>query len=500
MKYFMGIDVGTQSTKTLVVDTAGNVIAAAQREYGILKEKLKYAEQDVEILWDAVKETIREITGTHPGIADKISGIGFSGQQHGLVALDKNGIPVRNAIIWCDQRSSRQVAEIHKILTREKLNQIILNELSTGFLLSSLLWVKENEPGNYEKIEKVIVPKDYIRYKMCGEIAMEYSDASGTLIYDTANNVWAWELIDKLGLDREMFPECHESAEIAGKVTDRCAVETGLKKGTPVVYGGGDSIMQQVGNGVIDEKSPWIANIGTSCSLNCASSKPVYDALYRVNTFSHTRDHVWMIMGAGLCGGIVLKWLRDSIFHKQNYDEMTAQAATISAGSEGLFFLPYLTGSRCPDNDAHAQGIFAGLTLNHTQAHMIRSGMEGIVYNLKDAFVIFEEMGLSTDLIIASGGGARGDLFLQIEADMFDREVKVTKGNEQSCIGAAIAAAVGTGMYASYQEACEHMISYQNKIVEPIQENVKIYQEEYQMYREIYENNRVWFHRKENWS
>lgn len=183
---------------------------------------------------------------------------------------------------------------------RETLNQIILNELSTGFLLSSLLWVKEEEPENYERIEKVVVSKDYIRYKMCGEIAMDYSDASGTLVYDTAKNIWAWELIDELGLERGMFPECHESAEIAGKVTAKCAEETGLREGTPIVYGGGDSIMQQVGNGVIDEKSPWIANIGTSCSLNCASSQPVYDHWYRVNTFSHTRDHVWMIMGAGL--------------------------------------------------------------------------------------------------------------------------------------------------------------------------------------------------------
>lgn len=224
----------------------------------------------------------------------------------------------------------------------------------------------------------------------------------------------------------------------------------------------------------------------------------MYDAEYRVNTFSHTRDDVWMIMGAGLCGGIVLKWLRDSIFYKQNYDEMTALAENVPAGSEGLFFLPYLTGSRCPDNDAYSQGIFAGLTLNHTQAHMIRSGMEGIVYNLKDAFLIFEQMGLETDSIIASGGGARGDLFLQIEADMFDREIKVTRGNEQSCMGAAIAAAVGTGTYASYREACEWMVQYQDKRVEPVRENVKIYQEEYQMYRDIYLNNREWFHKREN--
>lgn len=498
MKYFMGIDVGTQSTKTILVDINGAIVASAQRGYEIQKEKIKYAEQDMNDLWEAVRDTIREILSAHPGIENQIEGIGYSGQMHGLVALDKDGEPVRNAIIWCDQRSYRQVKEIHKILTRDGLNRVILNELSTGFLLSSLLWVKEEEPENYEKIAKVVLPKDYIRFKMCGEIATDYSDASAAMIYDTAGNVWAWELIDKLGLNREIFPECYESAAVAGKVTKQCAEETGLREGTTIVYGGGDSIMQQIGNGVIDEKSPWIANIGTSCSLNCASSKPVYDEKYRVNTFSHTRDDVWMIMGAGLCGGIVLKWLRDSIFYKQNYDEMTALAENVPAGSEGLFFLPYLTGSRCPDNDAYSQGIFAGLTLNHTQAHMIRSGMEGIVYNLKDAFLIFEQMGLETDSIIASGGGARGDLFLQIEADMFDREIKVTRGNEQSCMGAAIAAAVGTGTYVSYREACEWMVQYQDKRVEPVRENVKIYQEEYQMYRDIYLNNREWFHKREN--
>lgn len=494
-KYYLGIDIGTSSVKALLVDTKGRAASGAQEEYEIRRPKAMYAEQDMDEIWAAVRKTIRAVMAKRPELAGSIGGVSYSGQMHGLVMTDRDGNLIRDAIIWCDQRAASQIQSIYESIGRERIRAVVRNELSTGFLISSLLWVRENEPENYEKIHKVMLPKDYIRFKMCGEIGTDYSDASATAIYDTGKNEWSWELIGELKLEKSFFPACHGSSEIAGVITEECAEKTGLKKGTPVTYGGGDSIMQQAGNGVFDERSPWIANIGTGCSLNCVSGSALCDSQYRINIFSHLVPERWMLMGAALSGGVILKWLKNQIFGYGNYDSMTAEAASVPAGSEGLFLLPYLDGARCPVNDSQASGIWAGLTLKHTRAHMIRSAMEGIVYSMKVPFQIFEELGLRTERVIASGGGARGELFLQIEADMFDREIRKTAENEQSCLGAAITAAVGTGCYGSFEEACGRMVRYEDSVTVPRKENVKIYEEGYQRYLELYPNNREWFHK-----
>ncbi|MGI6070698.1 MAG: xylulokinase [Blautia sp.] len=495
MPYFMAIDIGTSSAKTIITDENGRIVAACQREYDIQKPHVSYAEQDFHAIWLYTKETIRQVLSDSKISAEDIKGIGYSGQMHGLVLVDKNGELIRDGIIWCDQRSGQQVEEVYKTISRERYHQITLNGLTTGFVLSSLLWVKEKEPENYERIYKVLLPKDYIRYQMTGEIATDISDASASLIYDTSRNDWSWEIIDKLKLERSFFPPCYESHESAGKVTKKCSEETGLSCNTVVTYGGGDSIMQQIGNGVISEGSPWIANIGTSCSCNCSADTPLLDKESRINVFSHTRKGHWMLMGANLSGGLALKWLRDHIFSQTNYQKMNLLGEQVPPGSDGLLFWPYLNGTRCPANDADTQAAFVGLTLKHDYRHMIRSVMEGIVFSMFEAASIFHDMGLSSDMLIASGGGAKGKLFREIEADVFNLPVRTNECEEQSCLGAAIAAAVGTGEYDSYEEACGKMVRYSQQWQYPNLENHKRYQEIFAVYHDFYKCNREIYHR-----
>lgn len=493
MALFMGIDIGTSSVKTLVTDEHGRTLAVAQQEYDVEKPHPLYHEQDMNIIWEKTKTTIQKVLENIT--AYELKGISFSGQMHSLVMIDKNGKVLEKAILWSDQRSAAETQSVYKKYGEDNFKSITLNALGTGFLWTSLLWVKNNRKNIYEKIDKVLLPKDYIRYLMCGEIGTDYSDASATLIFDVQKQEWAWQIIDTFGVPRTLFPECHESYEIAGKVTEHCAKETGLPKGIPVVYGGGDSIMQQLGNGVFGKNSPLIANIGTSCSVNCAAEQAIYDHKYRVNTFCHAQKNLWFFMGANLCGGSALKWLKNKILFMNSYNEMSALAEEVPSGSDGLLFLPYLNGTRSPVNDPDAQGMFIGLTAGHARSHMIRSVMEGVVFCMYDNYKVIEETGFSTDVIVSSGGGARSQTFLQMEADIFQKSVKVADNNEQSCLGAAIVAAVGTKTYNNYEEACNNMVHWKNIEILPNPNNFAVYEHNYAIYKELYEANKILFHK-----
>lgn len=487
MKCYMGIDIGTSSTKTLLMQEDGTILATAQQEYDIIRRQPGYAEQNMDEIWKAVQKTVKELAARCSGEIGELEGISYSGQMHGLVMVDEAGTLIRDAIIWADQRAGAETKMVYNCIGKDTFHNTALNDLSSGFLLTSLLWVKFHEPENYKRIFKVLLPKDYIRFCMCGKLATDYSDASASMAFDTGRKQWAWDILDQLNLDRCIFPECHESYEIAGELTPQAAEILGLKPGIPVVFGGGDSLMQEIGNGVVSAEDPWICNIGTSCSLNCAAEFPVYDKQFRTNTFCHVKENLWMLMGANLCGGIVLKWLKNQVFYMNSYDQMTSEAETVKPGSEGLLFLPYLSGSRCPVNDPEAKGVFTGLTLNHTRAHMIRSAMEGIVFGMKTSMEIFKETGIDTKKIIASGGGARGKLFLQMEADILEKEVITVEGEEQACVGAAITAAVGTGAYKNFHQACERAVHFRSERVEPIEEHIKIYRDRYPIYEKIYD-------------
>lgn len=489
---FLGIDIGTSSTKSLLVDEMGRVIGSAQEEYDVRKPRPVFAEQDPEQLWSAVEKTLRQLSGHFPVEMGRLAGISFSGQMHGLVAVDGEGTPVYPAIIWADQRSGETIQSIYDRIPAEHYHAITLNRISTGFLVSSLVWLKDHEPAAYERIQRVMLPKDYIRFRITGEYGTDVSDASATGIFDTANRTWAAGLIRELGLEERHFVPCHESVDKAGEVTAECQMCTGIPAGTPVFYGGGDTIVQAVGNSAV-RPGLVIANIGTASQLVTTVNCPVCDREYRTNTFCHAMAGKWIVMGANLSGGIALKWLRDKILKEESYERMTALAAGVPAGSRGLFFLPYLGGERTPWNDPEAKGIYVGLNLTHGRGELIRSTMEGIIMNQRLSMELFEEMGIPAKRIVASGGGARSPLFRKIMASMFECEVVTVSVQEQACMGAAITAAVGSGFYQSYEEAVGVMVHWASEVTEPDQEDAKRYRDAYAVFKEIYPANRALF-------
>lgn len=492
MGYLLGIDVGTSSVKSLLMDEDGTVAGIAQKEYDMIKPRQSWAEQEMGQLWEATAWTLRSLMAQCPQAREGISGISYSGQMHGLVMLDKEGKEVRNTIIWADQRSSKAIDRIYEIVPREEYESVTLNALSTGFLVSSLVWVRDQEPENYERIHKVMLPKDYIRFRMCGELGTDMSDASSTVIFDTAARQWAWDLIRRIGLEESFFVTCHESSEIAGTVSEACARETGLPEGVPIAYGGGDTLVQALGNGMT-RPGMAISNIGTASQLVTISKRPVYDKDFRTNTFCHVDGRRWLLMGANLSGGVSLKWLKNNVLAMESYEAMTDLAEQSLPGSDGLFFLPYLSGERTPWNDPNARGIYFGLGLKHERADMIRAAMEGIIYAQKCSLEIFREMGLSFERVIASGGGANSRVFRQIIADQFGCEVVTNLVKEQGCVGAAILAGVGVGVFSDYEEACSWIVRFGDEVTEPNASNHKLYEERFQVFARLYPSNRELF-------
>ncbi len=492
MECFVGIDLGTSSVRAVAVNERGETVAAGQCEYDIIKPELNQAEQDMEKLWESTILAVREMLAQDAGLKDGIRGISYSGQMHGLVMIDKDKKPIRNAIIWADQRSAEQIDHIYESVSQEEFGRVFCNRLSTGFMLPSLIWVREKEPENYEKIYKVLSPKDYIRFRMCGELGTDASDASATGMWNMKERVWAFDLLEKLHLPADFFVDSHEAYEKAGCVSKDCAKDTGLKEGTVIAYGGGDSLMMELGNGMI--KNGYMAStIGTACHLTCALESPVYDPMLRTNTWCHADRSLWSIMGAHLSGGVALKWLKNHILEMGTFDEMNEYAAKVPAGSEGLLFLPYLNGERTPHNDPDAKAVYLGMTLKHTRAHMIRSTMEGIVYSMKESMSILEGLGIRADRVIASGGGAKSPLFRQIQADMYNCAIYTNREKEQASLGAAITAAVGSGYFRNYEEACSCMVRLNPEITEPDPEHVRIYDEEFLRFKEIYNANKKIF-------
>lgn len=498
MKYFLGIDIGTSAVKALMLGQDGETVGISKKEYEMIKSEPHYAEQSMAELWESTFVVIRNLIAKHSDKKKDIYGLSFSGQMHGLVMLDKDGNEVRNSIIWADQRSEESIKHIYDRIPKEEYEALTLNRLSTGFLISSLIWIKENEPENYEKIVKVMLPKDYIRYKICGEIGTDVSDASGTGIFDVAKREWAFAFMDRLGIDRSLFPACHETAEPAGTVSKEGSELTGLPVGTVVVYGGGDSSVQAVGNGIQKEGTA-ISNIGSASQLLTIGKSPFFDGKYRINTFCHAEPETWLIMGANLTGGLALKWLK-GILDMNSYDEMTSLANEVGAGSNGVLFLPYLNGERTPWNDPNAGGVFLGLGLKSNRSDMIRAVMEGIIYAQKNSMEIFNEIGIKVNQMIASGGGAKSRLFRQMIADQLNCEVVTNRVTEQACVGAAMIAGVGTGGFESFSEACRKTVKFDKEVIEPVLENQKIYRYYYEVYKEIYPLNKELFIKLRNFS
>lgn len=492
MSYLMGIDLGTSSVKAGIMDFDGKIVGMGQEGYDVQTPCSRYAEQDIELLWEAAARTIKKAVANGNINPSDIKSIGLSGQMHGLVLLDRHMNPVRPSIIWADQRTKQQIDKIYSIVGVDEFRKTTLNSLSTGFFICSLMWIRDNEPENYNKTYKAVLPKDYIRYKLCGELATDVTDASSTLAFDIAKRSWAFEIIEKIGIDTNLFPKCGEAYQVAGEIVKEGAEKTGLSCKTPVIYGGGDSLMHSVGNGII---KPGVvsANIGTAGQLSSAVNSPVFDKQFRTNTFCHARDDLWIIFGGHLNGGIVLKWLRDNYFPHLSYREFDGVAEEIPAGSEGALFLPYLSGERTPYQDPNAKGIFFGMTLRHNYKHMIRAVMEGVILSMRLSLEIFKELSIPIERVIASGGGAKSSIWLQMQADIFNTDIYTVSGKEEACTGAAIVAGVGVGIYQSIEQACSVVVKYNQKTTLPNPENIKVYNEAFEKYKLLYQNNKNLF-------
>ena len=488
MSVILGIDLGTQSVKGVLIDAEKGVITAAGKDYEVLTPELNFAEEDPAEWWDAFKEVLVALKEKNPVEFAEIAAIGITGQMHGLVVLNKEHKPLMPAIIWVDQRSKKQLEEIYKTVDENDIKSHIHNRIFTGFALPSLLWIKEERPEIYKQIDKIISPKDYIRLKLTGELGCEATDASAMTMFDIPARNWYFDLTDKLGFDKKIFPECRESTETAGYVTSEASNETGLKKGIPVIFGSGDQSALLIGNGVYKE-GMLASNIGTGGTMAAWSQKDIYDEKLRTHTFCNAYDKSYVVFGAILGGGISMRWLRDNILRAKDYEEMTSWAEEIAPGSGGMFFLPYLGGERTPHMNPDAQGMFFGLKLKQDRRYMVRSVMEGVVYALKDNLNIIEEMGVKIDKIIASGGGARSSLWLQIQADVFERDIYLTDAEEQAALGIAVLAGVGTGIFKDLEEGCGKLIHFKDKVYHPNTYNTEIYREGYEIFRELYKSN-----------
>jgi xylulokinase len=489
MECLMGIDIGTSSVKTMLVATTGNVVAVHKENYDIQSPILGYAEQDPELWYEKTCITTRKVL-EESGIAPKdVKAISFSGQMHGLVCLDKNGKILYPAIIWPDQRTAEIIPQMYDILGEEYVVANTQNKISTGFLIASLYWLFKCKPDIYAKIDKVIFPKDYIKYRITGEVVTDYSDAAGGLAFDNIKSQWAKEMIERLGLDFSLFPRCTQSVEAIGRVSITAELETGLSRETKVINGGSDQCMQGIGNGIIEE-GIFAANIGTGGQVSTCLKRPLFDPRLRINTFAHVIPGCWNMMGACLSSGNSLKWLMQKILNMSDYGEIDEGSAKLPIGSEKLIFLPYLAGERTPHLDPMAKGIFCGLSLKHTKYHLIRAVIEGVTFSLKDCMSVFEEMEITCQKIIASGGGANSKIWLQMQADIFNKVIYKSVISEQACLGAVITAGVGSGEFADFKTACDLFVKYDDTVYEPIEKNVKQYNEYYQVFRELYQANK----------
>ncbi|MEO8098593.1 MAG: xylulokinase [Acidobacteriota bacterium] len=482
---WLGIDIGTGGSRALLVDGRGHQMAAVTIAHEEMRmEHPQWAEQRPEDWAQAAAFAVRGVLKKAGISGDAVRGVGLSGQMHGLVMLDANDAVIRPSLIWCDQRSQQQVDFIHSKVGRENVLKWIANPVLTGFTLPKLLWVRDNEPQHFERLRKMLLPKDYVRFCLTGEYATDVADASGTAVFDVVNRGWSVPMMDALGLDRSILPRVDESSEVSSSISRRGAELTGLKEGTPVVAGAGDQAASAVGNGIV-ETGIVSCTLGSSGVVFAHMDQVAYDPGGRVHTFCHAVPGKWHVMGVTQGAGLSLQWLRKQLMPDVSYDEMTREAATAPAGCEGLVWLPYLMGERTPHLDARARGGWIGLTAKHTRADMIRAVIEGVTFSQRDGLEIVEGLGVRVGRVRASGGGARSLFWRQMLADAFGRTVATLESQEGSAQGAALLAMVGTRQFATVAEACGVAVR-EVETLEPREAEARVYASAYKTYRELY--------------
>lgn len=484
----IGIDVGTSGTKVLVVDEAGAILARHTQGYPLDTPRPGWAEQDPDDWWRAVRAGLKAVVA-ELGAGVEYVGIGLSGQMHGLVALDEADRVIRPAILWNDQRTGRQCAWItEQAGGLDGLLALTNNPMLTGYTGGKVVWMREEETGNYARLKRILNPKDHIRLLLTGEHATDVSEASGTGLFDVAKRDWSWELLDRLDLPRSILPKAYESHAITGRLRDEVAQEFGLPRGLPVMGGGGDAVIQTTGSGLIDPGTAQTI-IGTAGIAACALDACAANPGGRLQVFCNNDPGRWHCMGVSMNAGGAFAWLRQTLAsfagREVGFDEMTKSAEAVPAGAEGLFFLPYLIGERCPHPDPDARGAFVGLTLRHGAGHMVRAAMEGVVFSMREMLELMRPLGLEATTIRTSGGGAASPLWRQIQADATGCEVQTVSGAaEGGAYGAALVAGVGAGIWQDLASAIKG-IAVETRTT-PDAANQARYDAAFAVYRELY--------------
>lgn len=484
MAYLLGIDLGTSSLKTIVLAPDGTIPASNAADYSFDSPVPGWAEQDPEVWWDACIRTIRAAVAEAGIAASDVSAVGFSGQMHGVVMLDKDYKVIRPAILHCDARSGAQAERLKQIFSMEERRALFRNPLYPGFMLPSLMWMRDAEPENFARIAHVCSPKDYIRFRLTGVFSTECSDASATLLWDFDQNGWSEEIITRIGLPRGIFPEISASTEIIGSISSEASELTGLPRSVKAAAGGADIVMMSVGSGMIANGDA-ILNIGTSGQVSFQIDRPVVNPALNTNMFNAYAPGRYILFGATMTCGFCLKWWR-RIIGNPSYDKIHEMVSSVAPGSGGVIFYPYLNGERCPHLMPDISSSFIGVNASTETRHMTRAVMEGVVYNLRQCAEICGELGFTADSFLASGGGARSEDWTQIMADVFNKPIRRVVGEEQACLGAAFTAGVGTGRWASINEAVKAVIRFQDRIIYPNPDAVEIYEAYYALFAETF--------------
>lgn len=487
----IGLDIGTSSVKALLVSSTGEVLKVSTPEYPFQTPKPLWAETDPKVWWEATKEAVRSLLeGIDPST---VSAIGLTGQMHGLVLLDEWGEVLRPCIMWNDQRSHQECEEITELVGSQKVLEITGNPVLAGFTAPKIRWVQKNEPDIFNKIAKVLLPKDYIRYKLTGEFFSDVSDASGTSLLNVGERKWSDEILEALGWNKDWLPEVTESTEMSANISGVGAEATGLPMGTRVAAGGGDCAAQAVGSSIVQEGRVSVT-LGTSGVVFAQSDQYRVEPEGKLHAFCHAVPGKWHLMGVMLSAAGSFQWYKNNLGDLESkleeegggdaYEILTRKAATVPPGSDGLIFLPYLSGERTPYPDPYARGCFIGLSLRHKKEHLSRSVLEGVSFGLNDSLQLMKKLGIHPEEVQLSGGGTKSTLWKQMLADIFDAPCTMVNAREGAAYGAALLASVGSGQFEDVETACRTWIR-KTETIDPGQ-NAKIYQKNYTIYQGLY--------------
>ncbi len=484
MGYFLGIDASTTATKALLINENGQVVGVALSEYTYETPRPMWSEQHPAVWWAGSVESIRRVLAESGVQPDEVKGVGLTGQMHGLVLLDGEGKVLRPAILWNDQRTGAECDEIRARLGKERFIQITGNDALAGFTAPKILWVKNNEPEIFARVRQILLPKDYVRFKLTGAYATDKADGSGTALFDVRERDWSPAVIEALGINLAWLPPTFEGVAVTGHITPQAAQATGLKAGTPVMGGGGDQAAAAVGTGAVIEGIVSLS-LGTSGVVFASADQPIIEPGGRLHAFCHAAPKKWHLMGVMLSAAGSLRWYRDTLAPDTGFDTLLEPAATAPPGSDGLFFLPYLTGERTPHPDPLARGAFVGITVRHTQAHLTRAVLEGVAYGLRDSFELMKAAGLAEiTQVRVTGGGAKSGLWRQILADVLGVDLVTVNTAEGAAFGAAVLAATGAGVFGDVPSACANIVQVTG-FTAPSPARA-VYQEMYPLYKGLY--------------